>query len=253
MSNARPSESSAVEGLRLYISRQADSPAHYLLEQALFALVGWVPTILGVAIRLILYRLIIRMEGVAAIENGVRLRFASNIRLGKGVYLDQGTYLHASPNGIKIGDRTLVMHGSILHVYNFRDIPRSGIRIGQDSLIGEYNVLRGQGGITIGNRVYTSPMVQMLAVNHLFDDPNRSFVEQGITAQGIVVEDDVWIGSGAIITDGIHIGRGAVVAAGAVVTRDVPPHTVVAGVPARVVRKIEGADDRSRPESEVYY
>lgn len=156
--------------------------------------------------------------------------------------MDQGVYLHACPNGIEIGAGTLVMHGSVLHVYNFRDIPHSGICIGHDSLIGEYNVLRGQGGIAIGNRVYTSPMVQMLAVNHVFDDPELPFIEQGITARGIVIEDDVWIGSGAILTDGMRIGRGSVVAAGAVVTSDVPAHTVVAGVPARVVREIDGQE-----------
>jgi len=184
------------------------------------------------------YRLILRMDGAAAIEKSVRLRFADNIRLGNGSYLDEGVYLHACPNGIEIGPRTLVMHGSVLHVYNFRKIPHSGIRIGCDSLIGEYNVLRGQGGITIGDRVYTSPLVQLLAVNHVYGDPERPFVDQGITAQGIVVEDDVWIGAGAIITDGVRIRRGSVVAAGAVVTADVPARTVVAGTPARVVREI---------------
>jgi acetyltransferase-like isoleucine patch superfamily enzyme len=192
------------------------------------------------------------MEGWAAIENGVRLRFASNIRLGAGSYLDQGVYLHAAPNGIEIGRGTLVMHGSVLHVYNFRNIPHAGIRIGNDSLIGEYNVIRGQGGVTIGNRVYTSPMVQILAVNHIFDDRKRPFVEQGITAEGIEVEDDVWIGSGAILTDGVRIGRGAVVAAGAVVTHDVPPHTVVAGVPARVVKKI-GSQNKPKHDKTVYF
>jgi acetyltransferase-like isoleucine patch superfamily enzyme len=232
--------SSPRAGLGLYLRRQAGSPGRYVLEQVMCALAGWVPTLLGIGLRGVLYRLILRMDGWSAIENGVRLRFAGNVRLGRGTYLDQGVYLHACPNGIQIGDGTLVMHGSILHVYNFRDIPHSGIRIGRDSLIGEYNVIRGQGGVTIGDRVYTSPLVQILAVNHVFDDPGRPFVEQGITAQGIVVEDDVWIGGGAVLTDGVRVGRGAVVAAGAVVTRDVPPHTVVAGVPAHVVREIGG-------------
>jgi acetyltransferase-like isoleucine patch superfamily enzyme len=148
-------------------------------------------------------------------------------------------YLHACPDGIRIGDNTFIMHGAVLHVYNFRNLPHAFIRIGRDSLIGELNVLRGQGGITIGDRVYTAPLVQMLAVNHVYQDPTRPMIEQGITAQGIVVEDDVWIGAGAVITDGVRVGRGAVVAAGAVVTKDVPPHTVVAGVPARVVKTIE--------------
>jgi acetyltransferase-like isoleucine patch superfamily enzyme len=168
----------------------------------------------------------------------VRIRFASNVVLQRGAYIDQHVYLHACPNGIHVGERALVMHGSVLHVYNFRGIPHSGIWIGADSLIGEYNVIRGQGGVRIGARVFTSPMVQILAVNHVFDDPGRPFVEQGITAQGITIEDDVWIGSGAIVTDGVTIGRGSVVAAGAVVTRDVPPHTLVGGSPARTIRPV---------------
>jgi acetyltransferase-like isoleucine patch superfamily enzyme len=191
-----------------------------------------------VALRALVYRLIMHLEGLAAIEARVRIRFANQIRLGRGVYLDEGVYLHACPGGIQIGANTMVMHGAELHVYNFRGLPHAGIRIGRDCLIGEMNVLRGQGGITIGDRVYTSPLVQIAAVNHVFADPARPIIEQGITAEGIVVEDDVWIGAGAIITDGVRIGRGAVIAAGAVVTHDVPAHTVVAGVPARPVKTI---------------
>jgi acetyltransferase-like isoleucine patch superfamily enzyme len=137
------------------------------------------------------------------------------------------------------------MHGAVVHVYNFRGMPHSGIRIGQDSLVGEYAVIRGQGGVTIGDRVYVSPLVQIVAVNHVFDDPTRSFVEQGITAEGVVIEDDVWIGSGAVICDGVRIGQGSVVAAGAIVTQDVPAFTVVGGVPARVIREIDGSQTGS--------
>ena len=230
----------ARSGLGLYLSRQASSLERYLLEQTLFALCGWIPTVVGIGVRVLVYRLILRMDGVAAIENGVRLRYANHIRLGRRAYLDSGVYLHACPQGISIGADSFVMHGSVLHVYNFRDLPHAFIRIGRNSLIGEYNVLRGQGGITIGDRVYTAPNVQMLAVNHVFDDPTRPMVDQGITAQGIVVEDDVWLGAGAILMDGVRVGKGAVVAAGAVVTGDVPPHTVVGGVPARVLRQIDG-------------
>lgn len=226
----------------LYLSRQADSIGRYILEQALYMLFGWVPTIVGIALRGLFYRLIMRMHGAAAIENNVRLRFANHITLGRGVYLDQGAYLHACPNGIHIGENTIVMHGAVLHVYNFRGMKQSGIRIGRDSLIGEYSVIRGQGGVTIGDRVYTSPFTQLLAVNHVFTDPNRSFVHQGITAEGIVIEDDVWLGAGAIITDGVRVGKGAVVAAGAVVTKDVPPHTVVGGIPARPIKDIASGE-----------
>ena len=250
--NSNPNGRSAGSGLRLYLSRQASSLGRYLLEQTVYLLFGWIPTVVGIGIRSVVYRPITSMDGWAAIENGVRLRFADNIRLGHGVYLDERTYLHATPGGIRIGENTMVMHGAILHVYNFRNLPQAGIHIGRDCLIGEYNVVRGQGGVEIGDRVYTSPYTQLLAVNHVYEDSDRPFVEQGITAEGIVVEDDVWIGGGAIVTDGVHIGKGSVVAAGAVVTRDVPPYTLVAGVPARPVKQIEvGASDGR--QKEVYF
>lgn len=219
---------------------------------------GWIPTLIGIGLRGILYRSILTMDGSAAIERNVRLRFAGNIRLGHGSYIDESVYIHACPGGVDIGANTIIMHGAILHVYNFRGLPHAGIHIGRDSLIGEYTVIRGQGGVTIGNRVYTSPMTQIIAVNHVFDDPRRPFIEQGITAQGIVIDDDVWLGANAVITDGVHIGEGAVVAASAVVTKDVPPHTLVAGIPAQVVREIKadnsGHDrERSQPTIEIHY
>ncbi len=237
---------------RLYLRRQAAGPWRYLFEQTVLALGGWIPTAAGIAARALMYRLILHMNGLAAIESRVRIRYAGNITLGQGAYLDEGVYLHACPGGIQIGSRTLVMHGSVLHVYNFRGIPHSGIRVGEDSLIGEYNVIRGQGGVTIGDRVYTSPLVQLLAVNHVFDDAGRPFVEQGITAQGIQIEDDVWIGAGAIVTDGVTIRRGAVIAAGAVVTKDVPENAIVAGNPARIIRH-RGASGKSQSRGPVYF
>jgi acetyltransferase-like isoleucine patch superfamily enzyme len=240
------------ESMKLYTSRQAESTWRYVLEQLLYLVFGWIPTIVGVGLRGIFYRLIMKMQGLAAIENGVRLRYANYITLARGVYLDQGVYLHACPKGISIGENSIVMHGAVLHVYNFRGLPGSGIWIGKDSLVGEYSVIRGQGGVTIGDRVYTSPFTQILAVNHVFNNPERPFTEQGITAEGIVIEDDVWLGAGAIVTDGVCVGKGAVVAAGAVVTQNVAPYTVVAGVPARPIRNISNHEIPA-PSSTVFY
>ena len=238
--------------LKLYLNRQADGFGRYVLEQTLYLVFGWVPTLIGIGLRGFFYRLILKMDGWAAIENNVRLRFANNICLKQGVYLDQGSYLHACPSGIELGENTIVMHGAVLHVYNFRDLPNAGIKIGKECLIGEYSIIRGQGGIKMGDRVYTSPFTQIIAVNHVFDNPDRPFIEQGITAQGIVIEDDVWLGAGAVITDGVRVGKGSVVAAGAVVTKDVPSHSVVAGVPARVIRDVNELDKKNS-DLKVYF
>lgn len=233
--------------MNLYLSRQASSLARYILEQLVLTLFGWIPTVAGIGIRTFAYRLIMRIHGIVAIEKGVRIRFADHVRLSRGVYLDEGVYLHACPRGIEIGENTIVMHHAELHVYNFRDLPHAGIRIGRDSLVGEFCVIRGPGGVTIGDRVYLSPSVHIYSSNHVFADPKVCFIEQGVTCDGVVIEDECWIGAMVVILDGVRIGRGSVVAAGAVVTGDVPPHSLVGGVPARVIRDLAADDPQGRP------
>jgi len=94
----------------------------------------------------------------------------------------------------------------VLHVYNFRGLPHAVIWVGRNCLAGEFCLIRGQGGVHIGDAVLIAPRVQMLAVNHLFDDPSRAVMHQGITARGIIVEDGAWIGAGAILLDGVQVG-----------------------------------------------
>jgi galactoside O-acetyltransferase len=86
----------------------------------------------------------------------------------------------------------------------------------------------------------------------VFTDPERPIMDQGITATGIRIEDNCWVGAGAIVLDGVTVGRGACVGAGAVVTHSVPPHSLAVGVPARVIRDLV-ANPLPRPEGQVYY
>ncbi len=96
-------------------------------------------------------------------------------------------------------------------------------------------------------------MVQILAVNHVYDDPTRPIREQGITAQGIVIEDDVWIGAGAIVLDGVTIGRGSVIGAGAVVADDIPPYSIAVGSPAKPIRDRRQIGSNHRQRSGVFF
>lgn len=242
-----------ISQLRYYLSGQASSVGTYLFEQLVLGLVAWVPSIVGVGLRALSYRLIMRLEGMVAIEAGVRIVYASNIRLGKNVYLDQGVYLHALPAGITIGNDTFVMHHTMLHVFNFRKLPQAGITIGKNCFFGEFNVIRGQGGVHIGDGVYTGPMVQIVAVNHVFDDPERPIREQGITAQGIVIEDDVWIGSGVTVLDGVTIGRGSIIGAGSVVSTDIPPYSIAVGTPAKPIKNRQQVDSNHRQEEQIFF
>jgi acetyltransferase-like isoleucine patch superfamily enzyme len=224
--------------LRYYVRGQAPGMADYLLQGTLTTLLGWVPGLPGLAVRGAAYRLMLSAAGPAAVECHVRLRQARHIRLGHNVFLDQGVYLHACPDGISLGDDVCVMHNAELHVFNFRALPHAFIRVGRGTFIGESVVIRGQGGVTIGEDVLIAPLAKVLAVDHVFGAVGRPVLAQGITGKGIVIEDGAWIGAGAAVLDGVRVGRGAVVGANAVVTRDVPPHCVAVGAPARVVRDL---------------
>jgi len=108
--------------------------------------------------------------------------------------------------------------------------------IGDHTRIGLHNTVIGP--VTIGSHVNIAQGVTVTALNHNFDKPGIRIDQQGITTRPIVIGDDVWIGAGAVILPGVTIGSHCVVAAGAVVTTDVPDGTLVAGIPAKTVRKI---------------
>ena len=108
--------------------------------------------------------------------------------------------------------------------------------IGDHTRIGLHNTIIGP--VEIGNNVNLAQGITVTALNHNFSDTNKRIDEQGVSTTPVTIEDDVWIGANAVILPGVTIGEHCVVAAGAVVTKNVPPHSLVAGVPAKVIKKI---------------
>jgi acetyltransferase-like isoleucine patch superfamily enzyme len=109
--------------------------------------------------------------------------------------------------------------------------------IGKKVLIGCGAKLTGP--ITMGDSILLAQNVVMSGLNHDFEDVTKPVVDQGFSVRPIVVEDGVWIGAGAVITAGVRIGKNSVVGAGSVVTKDVPPFTVVVGNPAKIVKQYD--------------
>ena len=108
--------------------------------------------------------------------------------------------------------------------------------IGDHTRIGLHNTIIGP--VRIGNHVNFAQGITITALNHNFEDSEKRIDEQGISTSQVVIEDDIWIGANAVVLPGVTIGHHSVVAAGAVVTKDVPPHSLVAGVPAKVIKQI---------------
>jgi acetyltransferase-like isoleucine patch superfamily enzyme len=117
------------------------------------------------------------------------------------------------------------------HIYRGAEIwaPR-GVRIGRNTSIGKDAIIDGRGGVIIGANVNISSQAAIWTMEHVVDDP-----EFDAHPAGVVVKDRAWLSFRATILPGVEVGEGAVVAAGAIVTRDVPAFTVVAGVPAREI------------------
>jgi acetyltransferase-like isoleucine patch superfamily enzyme len=166
----------------------------------------------------------------------VMFLFKGNKKKG---YLDLHQSIKVYPNvvfsteyggSIKVGKNCEFLYGVLLLTYG------GNITIGENCSINPYTVLYGHGNLTIGNNVLIAGHCLVIPANHKFDDVNKPISKQGETRKGIVIEDDVWIGSGCRILDGVNIGTGAIVAAGAVVNKDVPPFTIVGGVPAKIIK-----------------
>ena len=108
--------------------------------------------------------------------------------------------------------------------------------IGDHTRIGLHNTIIGP--VTIGCHVNLAQGITVTALNHNFEDSDKRIDEQGVSTTPVIIEDDIWIGANAVILPGVTIGNHSVVAAGAVVTKDIPPHSLVAGVPAKIIKQI---------------
>ena len=110
------------------------------------------------------------------------------------------------------------------------------VTIGDHTRIGIHCTVIGP--VCIGNHVNLAQGITVTALNHNFEDVSKRIDEQGVSTKPVVIGDDVWIGANAVVLPGVTIGNHSVVAAGAVVTKDVPDHTLVGGVPAKVIKNI---------------
>lgn len=164
----------------------------------------------------------------------------SNFSFGSNVTIEHDTILdgYASEkiiigNNVKIG-----AYSNLLSTSHFSKFGK-GLKIGNNSAIGDFTHFGAPGGIEIGDDVIMGSYISFHSENHNFSDTTQLIREQGTTSKGIKLGNNIWVGAKVTFLDGCSVGDNSVVAAGAVVTGEFPSNSVIGGVPAKILKKIE--------------
>lgn len=167
------------------------------------------------------------------IDRGVRIKGAQRIRIGDNSRLCVGcSILAAAKNDyVTIGDKCNISRFACL------DAAGGYVTLGDNVFVGVNTSVGGHGGCSIGNDCQIAAFCYIIAANHIFDDPNTLIRLQGYDKRGIKIDEDCWLGNGVSVLDGVNVGRGSVLAAHCVVTKDVEPYSVMAGIPAKFLRE----------------
>jgi acetyltransferase-like isoleucine patch superfamily enzyme len=213
---------------------------HYELTITLF---GGLPGALGLVLRKVFFRPLFRTVGKNVIfGRNLVLRHAHKIRLGSNVIIDDDCLLDAKGEtnlGITTGDYVTLGRFSSL-VCKDADIEiGSHVNIGTSVKI----IAANQGKVRIGNSIDIGSSSHFSGGSYDYSDPDVLPSSRRLATQGITLEDLCWIGVGVIILDGVTVGSKSIVGAGAVVTADVPPNSIAAGVPAEVKKTRMVADE----------
>ncbi len=168
--------------------------------------------------------------GSAAMSANIKRAMAITASLNRLTYNDAGEIraLFSELIGRKVDD-------SFLLIPPFYTTGGSDIRVGRNVFVNQNCTFYDLGGLDIADDVMIGPNVSIITSGHPIEpSQRRAFV----VAKPIVIERNVWIAAGATIIGGVTVGENSVVAAGSVVTKDVPPNTLVGGNPARIIRLI---------------
>jgi acetyltransferase-like isoleucine patch superfamily enzyme len=168
------------------------------------------------------------------IQHGVEISGSSFIELGNGVNIFKGVRLDAKGhrnNRICISNRVTIERN-----VDIGAMDNTSIQIDEDTYIASSVCIAGHGNIRIGKHCLIASHCGIYANNHVFSNLLLPIKQQGITREGIIIEDDCWLGHGVTVLDGVTIGQGSIIGAGAVVSKDIPPYSIAVGVPAKVIK-----------------
>lgn len=179
------------------------------------------------------------------------MKYLWNYFVGRSLFFSFGWHsivekldMITNPKAISIGRRILIRKGNRLEALGSCYGKKLKLIIGDGTSAGFYFHCGAAESISIGKDVLIGGRVYITDHDHVFDDAELSALRcGGITSKPVVIEDGVYLGEGCVILKGVTVGKRAVVGANAVVTKEIPPYTVVAGVPARAIRKIHISEE----------
>ncbi|RKZ60583.1 MAG: hypothetical protein DRQ44_12580 [Gammaproteobacteria bacterium] len=195
----------------------------------------WIPGALGLLLRSKLYPVLLGSTGRGVVfGSNVVLRHPGKLSLRNNIVIDDNCVLDAKGSdnrGVDIGDNVFVGRNTIIYCQN------GDVEIGENANIGSNCQIFSANKVKIGKNVLIAAYTYLVGGGHIYEDPDLPIIEQGRTAIGIEIGDNVWLGAGVNVLDGVTIGEGAIIAAGAVVTEDIPPFAIAGGTPAKVIKQ----------------
>jgi acetyltransferase-like isoleucine patch superfamily enzyme len=199
---------------------------------------AWVPGALGLFLRSKLYPLILGKVGRNVVFGvNVTIRHPHKIAIGDNVVIDDNCCLDAKGTdnrGIAIGTGVFVGRNTILSCKN------GDIIIDDHANLGFNCEIFSASRVRVGRSILMAAYTYLVGGDHLYDRVDIPVLEQGRTARGIDVDDNVWLGTHVVVTDGSRVGRDAIIGAGAVVVGEIPEFAIAAGIPAKVMRDRRG-------------
>jgi acetyltransferase-like isoleucine patch superfamily enzyme len=199
---------------------------------------SWVPGALGLFLRAKLYPWVMGSVGRNVVFGvNVTVRHPHKIAIGDNVVIDDNCCLDAKGTdnkGIAIGTGVFVGRNTILSCKN------GDIVIDDHANLGFNCEIFSASRVRVGKNILMAAYTYLVGGDHLYDRVDIPVLQQGRTARGIEVDDNVWLGTHVVVTDGSTIGRDAIIGAGAVVVGEIPEFAIATGIPAKVVRDRRG-------------
>ncbi len=180
------------------------------------------------------------------IEKGVKIAHPNKVFLGDGIRIGKNVYIEGGNKNIRIGNNVVIGKSTVLIGEH------ENLTIGNNSSLNAECYVGSGGEVRIGNYVMIAGRCNIITSMHGYSDWTKPMCRQTDRCGTVIIEDDVWLGTGVTVLPNVTIGRGAIVGAHAVVTKDVEPFAIVGGVPAAFIKYRFSAEERQKALNVVF-